>query len=67
MHMCTPGPKAPKTPSVPALRCGDQKFLTPTGRVLYGVEELTPLLCEGRWEWNGQWVQAPLATTGNCP
>jgi hypothetical protein len=67
IEICTPGPKAPRTPSVPALKCGDHKFLRPTGRVLYGVEETCPLICEGQWEWDGRWVESPLAQVGNCP
>jgi hypothetical protein len=67
IEICTPGPKAPRTLSAPAPKCGDHKFLTPTGRRLYGVEEALPLTCEGKWEWNVPWVECPLAQTGNCP
>ena len=67
ISVCTPGPKVPATHPLPAPKCGEHKFPFPTGRILWGKEETTPLTCEGQWVWAGRWVEAPLAEAGNCP
>lgn len=66
ISVCAPGPQPPATPSLPAPKCGEHQFLRPTGRVLWGQEETTPLTCEGQWVWSGRWSPAPPAP-GNCP